>query len=201
MNAQNKTTKVTANFGAKGWLLMLFSFACIFIDSSLINDSLNVTREVFAGTTGMNYGVLSMFSTVGGWIAVAGGVLWGYIGAKKSARFAWTCSLAITAIACFAWGYAANYVVYFVCVSVAMVGGMGFAYIANGNVIGNWFPKKKGLVMGWVTIGFPLSAATTTALASILVGMGGTRAVYTFYGVACTVLALSLIHISEPTRP
>ena len=71
MNAQNKTTKVTANFGAKGWLLMLFSFACIFIDSSLINDSLNVTREVFAGTTGMNYGVLSMFSTVGGWIAVA----------------------------------------------------------------------------------------------------------------------------------
>ena len=96
MNAQNKTTKVTANFGAKGWLLMLFSFACIFIDSSLINDSLNVTREVFAGTTGMNYGVLSMFSTVGGWIAVAGGVLWGYIGAKKSARFAWTCSLAIS---------------------------------------------------------------------------------------------------------
>jgi len=190
LNAQNKTTKVTANFGAKGWLLMLFSFACIFIDSSLINDSLNVTREVFAGTTGMNYGVLSMFSTVGGWIAVAGGVLWGYIGAKKSARFAWTCSLAITAIACFAWGYAANYVVYFVCVSVAMVGGMGFAYIANGNVIGNWFPKKKGLVMGWVTIGFPLSAATTTALASILVGMGGTRAVYTFYGVACTVLAV-----------
>lgn len=191
MNAQNKTTKVTANFGAKGWLLMLFSFACIFIDSSLINDSLNVTREVFAGTTGMNYGVLSMFSTVGGWIAVAGGVLWGYIGAKKTAVLPgpWLAGhhrhrlLRLGLLP-------ANYVVYFVCVSVAMVGGMGFAYIANGNVIGNWFPKKKGLVMGWVTIGFPLSAATTTALASILVGMGGTRAVYTFYGVACTVLAV-----------
>ena len=190
MNAQNKTTKVTANFGAKGWLLMLFSFACIFIDSSLINDSLNVTREVFAGTTGMNYGVLSMFSTVGGWIAVAGGVLWGYIGAKKSARFAWTCSLAITAIACFAWGYAANYVVYFVCVSVAMVGGMGFAYIANGNVIGNWFPKKKGLVMGWVTIGFPLSAVIATPLCSALLKGLGLSGIYYLYAALCVVLAV-----------
>ncbi len=188
--AQNKTTKVTANFGGKGWLLMIFAFACIFIDSSLLNDSLNITREVFAASTGMNYGVLSIASTVGGWVAVLGGIFWGYLGAKKSARFAWTCSLAVTAIACFVWGSASNYVVYFICVSVAMVGGMGFCYISNGNVIGNWFPKKKGLVMGWITIGFPLSAAVTTALASILAGMGGTRMVYGFYGVVCAILAV-----------
>ena len=31
-----------SNFGAKGWFVIIFSFLCIILDSSLINDSLNV---------------------------------------------------------------------------------------------------------------------------------------------------------------
>ena len=32
---------ISANFGVKGWGMLILTFLCIFLDSSLINDSLN----------------------------------------------------------------------------------------------------------------------------------------------------------------
>lgn len=86
-NQQYKTTKVSANFGAKGWLVVIMAFLSIFVNSALINDSLNVTRTAFTESTGMNYSLISFFSTAGGWFAVAGGFLWTFLSRKISARF------------------------------------------------------------------------------------------------------------------
>lgn len=188
-NQQYKTTKVSANFGAKGWFIVILAFVSIFVNSALINDSLNVTRTAFQAT-GMNYSLLSFFSTAGGWVAVAGGFLWGFLSRKISARFAWVCSLLVTGVACFFWGHASTHAVYFICISAAMVGAMGFAYIADGIVIGNWFPKKKGLAMGWATAGYPLSAATATAFTSGMLAAGGTVLFYNVFGAACVLLAI-----------
>lgn len=186
----NELSLTRSNFGAKGWFVILISFLCILLDSSLINDSLNITIGAFAEIKGWNPNTLYMFSTVTAWIAVAGAAMWGFVSNKVNVRFAWAASLAITAAACFLWANAASSAVYFVCLAIASVGGMAFAYIANLNVISNWFPRKKGLAMGWVTIGFPLSASITTPLVSGLLASGGLAKVYTFYGVASIVLFL-----------
>ena len=182
--------KTRSSFGKKGWLVLLFSFICILFDSSIINDSLNVTISAFADVKGWNTNSLYVFSTITAWIAVAGAAMWGVISHKVSIRFAWTLSLGITSIACFIWGHANSPIVYFICLAIASVGGMGFAYIANLNVISNWFPRKKGLAMGWVTIGFPVSAMISVPLVSGLVGSGGLSRVYTFYGVATLILCI-----------
>ena len=84
------------------------------------------------------------------WVQHSGG----FVTNKTNIRFAWGISLAITAVACFFWGGAQSSTIYFVCLAVSTVCGMAFCYIANMNVISNWFPKKKGIAMGWVTIGF-----------------------------------------------
>jgi MFS family permease len=181
---------ISSNFGVKGWIVIIISFLCILLDSSLINDSLNVTIPAFAEIKGWNINLLYLFSTITAWIAVAGAVVWGIVSKKISVRFAWAASLAITAVACFFWGNASSSTVYLICLAVSSVGGMGFAYIANMNVIANWFPKKKGIAMGWVTIGFPLSAAVSANLAGILLGTGGLNRVYLFYGIASAVLCV-----------
>lgn len=189
-NQQYKTTKVSANFGAKGWLVVIMAFLSIFVNSALINDSLNVTRTAFTESTGMNYSLISFFSTAGGWFAVAGGFLWTFLSRKISARFSWVSSLLVTGIACFFWGHATTHAAYFVCISVAMVGAMGFAYIADGIVIGNWFPKKKGLAMGWATAGYPLSAAIISGIATGLIAGGGTVRFYNVFGFVCVGMAV-----------
>ena len=187
----NEVNAASANFGAKGWFIILISFLCILLDSSLINDSLNVTIPTFAAVKGWNINVLYLFSTVSAWVAVAGAVMWGAVSKKVNIRFAWAASLALSAIAALAWGHAGNTAVYLICLSVASVGGMGFAYIANLNVISNWFPRKKGMAMGFVTIGFPLSASISVPLVSGLLGeTANLGKVYTFYAVACLVLCV-----------
>ena len=181
---------ISANFGVKGWGILILTFLCIFLDSSLINDSLNVVVDVFAGMHQWNSNLLLSFSTITAWIAVAGAVMWGVLSSKITIRWAWAISLAITGIACLFWGRASSPAMYFVCLAVASVGAMGFCYICSMNVISNWFPRKKGMAMGWVTIGFPLSAAVTSNFVGGLVGKGGLTQVYTVYAVAAFILCV-----------
>lgn len=181
---------VSPNFGIKGWGILILTFLCIFLDSSLINDSLNVVIDVFAGQHQWNSNMLYGFSTVTAWIAVAGAALWGLLSSKISIRWSWAVSLLITGVACLFWGRASSPAVYFICLAVSAVGGMGFCYICSLNVISNWFPRKKGMAMGWVTIGFPLSAAVTSQLVGNLVSKGGLPQVYTVYAIASFVLCV-----------
>lgn len=181
---------ISANFGAKGWGILILTFFCIFLDSSLINDSLNVVIDVFAGKNQWNSNMLYGFSTITAWIAVAGAALWGVLSSKISIRWSWAISLLITGVACLFWGNATSPVVYFICLAVSAVGGMGFCYICSLNVVSNWFPRKKGMAMGWVTIGFPLSAAVTSQFVGNLVAKGGLQQVYMVYAIASFVLCV-----------
>ncbi len=192
MSTQKKDdiSLISANFGVKGWIILIITFLCIFLDSSLINDSLNVVVDVFADMHQWNSNLLLGFSTITAWIAVAGAVMWGVLSSKITIRWAWAISLAITGIACLFWGRASSPAMYFLCLAVASVGAMGFCYICSMNVISNWFPRKKGMAMGWVTIGFPLSAAVTSNFVGGLIGKGGLTEVYTVYAIASFVLCI-----------
>jgi len=189
-NQAHDIKKGRSNFGAKGWFVIIFSFLCILLDSSLINDSLNVVINVFSATKGWSATSLYAISSICSFISVAGAAMWGYMSNKTNIRLTWTVSLVITAVACFIWGRTNSLGIYFVCLAVSTVGGMAFAYIANLNVISNWFPKKKGLAMGWVTIGFPLSAAITSVLVGKVVVAGGLTRVYDIYGIIALVFAI-----------
>lgn len=189
MDTKKQEASLTGlNYGRKGWGILILTFLSIMLDSSLINDSLNVVIDVFAGAHGWNSNMLYGFSTVTAWIAVLGAAMWGVLSNKISIRWSWVISLLITGVACLFWGNASTPAVYLICLAVASVGGMGFCYICSLNVISNWFPKKKGMAMGWVTIGFPLSAAVTSGFVGKLVSLGGLPKVYTFYAIASFVL-------------
>lgn len=184
------TTK--SNFGAKGWGILALTFFSILLMSNIVYDSLNVTIPTFAGL-GWNAGILYMFSTVAAWISVIGAGLWGALCGKKSCRLAWTLSLVVAAVGCLVWSQADNTVsvpIYFIALALANIGGMGFAYIASLNVVSNWFPRKKGLAMGWVTIGFPLSAIIATPLCTALVSALGLTGIYMVYAALCIILAV-----------
>ncbi len=183
-----------SNFGRKGWGILILAFFSILLMSSIIYDSLNVTIEIFAAKFGMNNPApLYLFSTVAAWISVIGAVVWGAICTKKTIKFAWAVALFLGTAVCLLWGFAPGPGVYFLSIALASVAGMGFAYIANLNVISNWFPRKKGLAMGWVTIAFPLSAVVTVPMMSNVVKASGLTSVYMIYAAATFVLGLLVV--------
>ncbi len=193
MSTQNKPAAAASKgFGAKGIGIMVLTFFSILLMSNIVYDSLNVTIPTYA-EMGWNASILYMFSTVAAWISVIGAGIWGALCGKKTCRFAWTLSLLVAAVGCVIWNFApgaSSIPIYFIGLALSNIGGMGFAYIASLNVISNWFPHKKGLAMGWVTIGFPLSAVIATPLCSALVGSLGLNGIYLLYAVLCVILAI-----------
>ena len=186
-------SKTKSNFGRKGWGILLLAFFSIMFMSSIVYDSLNVTIVVFAEKYNINPATLYIFSTISAWISVLGAVFWGVVSKKKTNRFAWAAALFLTTVTCLLWGFSPNPSVYFICLAIASIAGMGFAYIANLNVISNWFPRKKGLAMGWVTIGFPLSATISVPVLSGILKSSGLSSIYLVYAAITFILGVLIV--------
>ncbi len=70
----------------------------------------------------------------------------------------------------------------------------GFAYVysfqATGPIIANWFPRKRGIVMGYVTAFMPLASATYLYLLNWLIGTAGFQMGIAITGVMTIALGI-----------
>ena len=183
-------------FGKKGWVILILTFFSILMNSMIIYDSLNVTLLPQTGLgwparLGLqNPSILYIFSTIAAWISVPGAIIFGWLCGKKSCKFSWGLALVLNAVVCFLWTFAAASPVYLIMLCLANICGMGFNYIASLNVVSNWYPTKKGLAMGVVTIGFPLSATIATPLCTALLTNIGLNGIYYMFSIICLVLGV-----------
>ncbi len=196
-----KFSLTKSNFGGRGWIVILLVLFSIFLQSSIINDSLNVTIPAFAAAHGWNIQLLYMMSTVTAWVAVFAAILWGHL-ARKSAKTVWAVSLGIVIVTLLVWAQSNNpnrLWLYITALLVASVAGQGFNYTGSYNVINNWFPRKKGLAMGWATIGFPLSALATIPILEygIMPNLGLSGVYYFYAAFAAVMLVLVLLLVKN----
>ena len=177
---ENKKTNAL-NLGPKGLVIVILGFLSCYLYSALTSDSLNVTIPVL-GELGVNTDILYSLSTIATILGILGSILFGKLMAMKTASKMWAFAMIATGIFAFIWSRTAGIqlggkaqaalvvycVGYFVCYVLTPVGAMLLSY----QVIGNWFPTKRGVAIGIVTAGYPLSAATTTSLCSVFAGPG-----------------------------
>lgn len=153
------------NLGTQGWFVVILALITIYVNSAVSSDSLNVVVNIFTAK-GLNGNLIYTLSTFATIVALVFSILFGKLMKAKTARMAWAILMFITAAMLLVWGAAnsnAQYAVgYLVCYASANVASMLLAY----SVVGFWFPKKRGVAMGIVTAGYPLSAATTTGVCS-----------------------------------
>lgn len=190
---ENKKQSSSFDLGPKGWIIIALGFVSIYFYSALMNDSLNIMIPAFAEKIGMNQTVLYSFSTIATIVGVLASVLWGKLMKEKTDKLTWVVSLVLVAVFAVVWANANNYVVYALGYLVCYAGCMGCGTIANGTVISNWYPRKRGLAMGFITAGFPLSAATASSLCNSLVSSLGVSAFYYFIAICDIVLALIVL--------
>ena len=200
MEDKNKKplSMVKSNFGGRGWVVIVLVGFSILLQSSIVNDSLNITIPMFNRAFGWDKQLLYMMSTLTAWIGIIAAIIWGGL-ARKSAKFVWGLSLAIVVAVLLFWAQAneANRLwIYITALLLASIAGQGFNYTGSYNAINNWFPRKKGLAMGWATIGFPLSAMVTIPLLELVIvpkfGLSGIYYFYTIFAAVLLVLVLLL---------
>ena len=131
------------------------------------------------------------FATPAGIIAVFGGIFFGRMlmktGIKKMSGFA----LIVTGILYAVFGFVNSPILYLICLTAFVFFSMAFGLICTAALMGNWFPRKKGIALGWATMGAPICTATFVAIMSALYGMLGIPKAHIVMGAVMVVLGIA----------
>lgn len=199
MNSKNEQqATVQSVFAGRGWLLIILGILCCLLGGGSMNDALNVTIPKFVELYGWDSGLLSRIGTYGGWIAAGVmifiGILMKKIGARKLLILA---ELDLT-ICLIAQGYVTSIAGYFVVFTFIAIGSLSIGMFAYGALVSHWFPTRKGLVMGYGTLGFNLGTCIVCWLLTVSWDKLGFRMGFVPYAcVGIAALIITIFFISE----
>lgn len=188
--AQGIAKDQKSNFGSKGWLLIIFCVFLFYFGGGNTNDGVNAFVPMFSGMFGWSSGLLYTLNTIGGWVGIIGAVLFSWISTKKNVKVATVISLLVGAFALWFWGTATSVTGFAVALFLTTIAGNGYMQVSTSTLAANWFPTKKGLAMGWMTIGCNISTALYVRIFTGAMGKWGLSGGFNLYAVVMVVLAI-----------
>lgn len=160
-------------FGKSGWLTIIYCMAMFWFYVGFVNDGSNILAPAVAEHIGVSSGTVLTCNSIAGIIGVILFVLIGRINSKVGARFTSGICCIVAGITYFIVGNAPNLTVYTIFMSIVVGCIMSAGYIAGGSLVSHWFPKKKGIVMGYTTMGHNLASAFYVPFITLLVASFG----------------------------
>lgn len=178
------------NFGI-GWGTILYCLLMFFLYVGMINDGTNVLAPAAAANCGVEPGTIITMNGYAGMIAVIGFIIAGQINKKIEPRLTSAICLIISGVTYIGCGNATSVMFYTVCMTLCATGMMSAGYVAGGTLVANWFPKKKGIVMGYTTMGHNFASAFYVAIMTGLIAtMGSMNKASWLPGVAAIILGI-----------
>ncbi len=190
MEEGNETRNIFA-FGAKGWGISTFGIAFYYFFLGPLYGGTNFWFSALNQMFGWTTTQMSVPIFLAGIIAMLGIILWGGLTKKIGAKRVIVISLILGALSnlIFAfiptlWAFGSSVILYYFCAA-------GYSVIGVGQLGADWFPRKKGLYMGIVTVGTTIQAATIPLILAILVpALGITLAMLIFSAVQVIIAIL-----------
>lgn len=166
-----KTRKVNlVNFGLYGWVTILYCLLMFWFYVGMVNDGSNISAPAVAARLGVEAGVILNMNSIAGLIGVLFFILIGQLNRKIGARYCSGLLMILAGVGYIAVGFSSSIVMYLVSMSVVVSCIMSAGYISGGTLVAEWFPKTKGIVMGYTTMGHNLASAFYVPLIALLVG-------------------------------
>lgn len=169
-----KKEKVSiGGFGRDGWGIIIYCAAMFWFYVGMVNDGSNITAPAFAAKTGIEYSTVLSMGTVAGIVGFLFFILFGQINIKLGAKTTSAICMFLAGIFYIGLGISTNFIMYAICLCVITGATMSGGYIAGGTLVAKWFPKKKGIVMGYTTMGHNLASAFYVPIIAFLVNTMG----------------------------
>ncbi|MCC8121926.1 MAG: MFS transporter [Oscillospiraceae bacterium] len=175
---------------AYGWVLQIQVALMFFLFAALTNDIFNIMPAVFVEMYGWNYSATINVATIAGYAGVVGTFVASVLVTKKGNRFAIVFSLLGAGIFSLLFGRTGSFAVYLIICCCIFFFAFQFGAILTGTLTANWFPRKKGIVLGISSAGMCLSTCLTPPIFNALMGKVGIANTLSCFGVACIVLGI-----------
>jgi len=197
MALQGKNAKLSydarSNFGVKGWWIVIFSALNWYFYGGIVNSSMNTVVPQLAEKLGVAEGNLLSLSTPAGLVALVVCLFVGRLVVKFGVKTVNGILLLLGAVAVVFWAGASSVATYTVSL-ICVVCLMNAVQLVGGNMtITNWFPKKKGIAIGWATMGLNISSATfVTILVALTAVFGGIQ--YALWVIAGCLVVMAVVN-------
>ena len=185
------------NFSKRHWLVIIICFVLFLLANAVTSDSENVILPKLAAANGWDYSLILTLATVAGCSSVIGSLILGKICEKKGGKFAIILGLVASALFVFLYGTSKSLIVFVIGLFGTICCGQSISFFGANSVIANWFPKKKGLAMGFVSIGPPAATIIMVSVLNAIIGKAGIAGgIFTLCGVciAVALICLVLVH-------
>lgn len=186
-------------FGGWGWLTILFCLLMFWFYVGMVNDGTNFLAPAVAANIGVEKSVILACNSAAGLIGVLFYIIMGQvnkrIGPSKTAGI----TTIMAALAYWFAGNATSVPMYLIAMCFVVGGIMTAGYIAGGTLVAQWFPKKKGVVMGYTTMGHNLSSAFYVPLVMVLFGTYGVNKGVAPICIAAVILGVLILILQKNT--
>ena len=188
----NKKNNTSSNFGKWGWSMIIYAAISYYIASALGADLLNFFPAQFELLHGWNAGTITTMAGMAGWVGVIGAIFLAQIVAKLGTRNSATLFNILLGVLIILFANAKNFVTFIVLLFlIVIISGSVQVNLIPNSIMAMWFPKKKGIALGWATMGMPLCSATVLLLFSFLTTTLGTIAhAFTVFGALIIIYGI-----------
>lgn len=152
-----------------GYSFILHSFFSYLLYAATASTGLNVIVPLFANKNGLDQGSVLSMNTFGTLFSAVFVLFSGKLILEKGIRFTTTISAIGAGIFGFyLMGFTTSLIGFAICSLFIQGLVYGYSYTATTALITNWWPRKKGIVMGITTTGIESAALTLVPLMSII---------------------------------
>lgn len=167
MNKKNSLV----DFGKAGWGVIIFGMAMFYFFVGFCTDGNNVSAPAAAAHLGVDAGTILVRNSYAGLIGVVFYIVMSQLARKIGAKKVAAICLIIAGISFYFIGNPPSLLGYTIAYTFLIGSSMSSGYVAGGALVAKWFPKKKGLVMGYTTAGLNIASATWVLLMTKLSGV------------------------------
>ena len=177
----------------RGYSMVLHSFLMYWIYGTLIGGGLSVIVAQYCGMTGLDSNLVTSVNTVGGFLSVVMTFLIGRWVITRGVRgiTAFSCVGTAAGLCILGNGHGLGIYILWSVISQGLYN--GYSFTATNALIANWFPRKKGWVMGITTAG--MMAASFTSVLFITVYSPRIGFTNVCYILAAVIAALGLVSL------
>lgn len=175
---------------ALGYSLVFHSILTYFIFGAFTTSGMNVWNGAFSALRGWETTTLLTMATVASLIGVLGSILFGQLVAQKGARLIIAICMTVCGIAIMAFGFVPNIAGYLVCMAIFNFAGHGFCSVGSNAVIGNWYPRRKGFILGITTMGLPAASFLFVPILATAIGGAGLQKAFLIIGILVAILGI-----------
>ncbi|MCI1655481.1 MAG: MFS transporter [Lachnospiraceae bacterium] len=179
------------NFGRKGWTVVIYQVVWFFFMTGMTVDGLNIIVPQIAAYRGWDPNAILSISTPASIIALFIVVIFGGLAKKFGLKRVMVITMFAAGAATICYGNAPTIALYavFLVAMVALIN--AFALTLGLSICTNWFPTKKGVIMGFTTIGMNLASALISQILNQLSSRSNIAVAITIMG--CVIIIVGIL--------